>query len=250
MELLSVIGLLLDYPSVTLSQHRAEIEKIVTDADIDTPQKEGVLSFINNHLDKELMEWQSEYDSQFERGRSVALWLFEHVHGESRDRGQAMVDLVAQYREAGLEISQHELPDYIPLFLEFLSTQGRDNAASWLLDVEHILGLLQCRLEKRDSDYAILFEVLLKVANSELDLDVIRKKIADEKRDDSKQAIDKEWEEEEVTFGAESLEKSCETAARKPSEDQRRDLDAPLHWVGFNNADNSPLSDGVERIVK
>ena len=72
------------------------------------------------------MQWQSEYDGLFERGRSLALWLFEHVHGESRDRGQAMVDLVDQYRQAGLEISQHELPDYLPLFLEFLSTQGRD----------------------------------------------------------------------------------------------------------------------------
>ena len=128
-----------------------------------------------------------------------------------------MVDLVAQYRQADLEISQHELPDYLPLFLEFLSTQGRDNAVSWLLDVEPILALLQCRLEKRDSDYAVLFQLLLSIADSQVDLDEIRERIADEKRDDSKQAIDKEWEEEEVTFGADSLDKSCGDAQRKPS---------------------------------
>ena len=179
------------------------------------------------------MQWQSEYDGLFERGRSLALWLFEHVHGESRDRGQAMVDLVDQYRQAGLEISQHELPDYLPLFLEFLSTQGRDNAVSWLLDMEHILALLQCRLEKRGSDYAVLFQLLLSIADSKVDLNEIRERIADEKRDDSKQAIDKEWEEEAVTFGADSLDKSCGDAQRKPTEEQRKDLDVPLHWVDF-----------------
>ena len=144
-----------------------------------------------------------------------------------------MVDLIANYRQAGLQISQHELPDYLPLFLEFLSTQGRDNAVSWLLDMEHILALLQCRLEKRESDYALLFELLLSIAGSRVSLDEVRERIADEKRDDSKQAIDKEWQEEEVTFGADSLEKSCDGTQRKPSESQRQDLDVPLHWVDF-----------------
>jgi len=184
-------------------------------------------------VDMPLMQWQSEYDGLFERGRSLALWLFEHVHGESRGRGQAMVDLLASYRQAGLELSQHELPDYLPLFLEFLSTQGRDNAVSWLLDIEQILGLLQCRLEKRESDYAVLFELLLSLAGSKIDRAAIRQRVADEKRDDSKQAIDQEWQEEEVTFGADSLEKSCDTAARKPSAGQTQGLDVPLQWVDF-----------------
>ena len=233
MQILKVIACLLDYPDRSLADHRADIETLVTTADIDPALRDSLLGFIEHRASQDLMQWQSEYDSLFERGRSLALWLFEHVHGESRDRGQAMVDLVAQYRQAGLEISQHELPDYLPLFLEFLSTQGRDNAVSWLLDVEHILALLQCRLEKRDSDYTVLFQLLLSIANSQVDLSEIRERIADEKRDDSKQAIDKEWEEEEVTFGADSLDKSCGDAQRKPSEGQRKDLDVPLHWVDF-----------------
>ena len=80
----------------------------------------------------------------------------------------------------------------------------------------------------------MLFESLLNVAQSKVDLDEIRTQIASEKRDDTKQAIDKEWEEEEVTFGAESLEKSCDSAKRRPSESQRRDLDIPVSWVDFN----------------
>jgi nitrate reductase delta subunit len=193
MQILKVIACLLDYPDRSLADHRADIETLVTTADIDPALRDSLLGFIEHRASQDLMQWQSEYDGLFERGRSLALWLFEHVHGESRDRGQAMVDLVAQYRQAGLEISQHELPDYLPLFLEFLSTQGRDNAVSWLLDVEHILALLQCRLEKRDSDYTVLFQLLLSIANSQVDLSEIRERIADEKRDDSKQAIDKEW---------------------------------------------------------
>ncbi|UVW34115.1 nitrate reductase molybdenum cofactor assembly chaperone [SAR92 clade bacterium H455] len=236
MQILKLIGCLLDYPDQTVVEHRADIDALVKAADIDPKLRHRLLQFIEQHASQDLMQWQSEYDGLFERGRSLALWLFEHVHGESRDRGQAMVDLVDQYRQAGLEISQHELPDYLPLFLEFLSTQGRDNAVSWLLDMEHILALLQCRLEKRGSDYALLFQLLLSIADSKVDLDEIRQRIADEKRDDSKQAIDKDWEEEEVTFGADSLDKSCGDAQRKPSEGQRKDLDVPLHWVDFETS--------------
>ena len=62
--------------------------------------------------------------------RRLSLHLFEHVHGESRDRGQAMVDLKAMYENAGLFVTR-ELPDYVPLLLEFLSTQPRPEANCW-----------------------------------------------------------------------------------------------------------------------
>ena len=235
MDILSVISCLLDYPSEQVFENEAAILDIIDDAELEEGLKAKLNDFVAQHLGKDLMDWQAEYDGLFERGRSLGLWLFEHVHGESRDRGQAMVDLVKIYREAGLEISQHELPDYIPMFLEFLSTQGKENAQAWLKDVEHILGLLQCRLEKRGSHYSVLFESLLAIAGSDIALQEIRDQIAEEKRDDTKQAIDKEWEEEEVTFGAESLDKACDSAKRRPSEKQRRDLDIPVNWVDFNS---------------
>lgn len=234
MDILGAISCLLDYPKEHVFENEREILEIIDASDLSIELKEKLEDFVISQLNKDLLEWQAEYDGLFERGRSLGLWLFEHVHGESRDRGQAMVELVQVYREAGLEISQHELPDYIPLFLEFLSTQGAENARGWLLDVEHILGLLQCRLEKRGSEYSVLFESLLSLAGSDIALEDIRKQIAEEKRDDTKQAIDKEWEEEEVTFGAESLDKACDSAVRRPSEQQRRDLDIPINWVDFD----------------
>ena len=233
-ELLSVVSRLLDYPDQSVLNDGATFQRIIAEAALEPALKAKLQDFVAQQLATDLLDWQSDYDGLFERGRSLGLWLFEHVHGESRDRGQAMVDLLAMYRSAGLEISQHELPDYIPLFLEFLSTQGPENAKSWLQDVEHILALLLCRLEKRGSAYSVLFETLLAVAQSSVKLDDIRAQIASEKRDDTKHAIDKEWAEEEVTFGAESLEKSCETSKRRPSESQRRDLDIPVNWVDFD----------------
>lgn len=233
MQILSVVSRLLDYPNEEILMNEQAMIEVIEQAGLKTELEERLIEFLENNVARDLMDWQAEYDGLFERGRSLALWLFEHVHGESRDRGQAMVDLVATYREAGLEISQHELPDYIPLFLEFLATQGADNARAWLCDVEHILGLLFCRLEKRESPYAVLFETLLFVAKSKVDLQAIREQIASEKRDDTKAAIDREWQEEEVTFGADSVDQACGSASRKPSEQQRRDQDIPIGWVDF-----------------
>lgn len=236
MDILKVLSCLIDYPRIEVITNKEALDEVIKSAKLDAHLKTKLLTFVHTHTSKELMEWQSEYDALFERGRSLALWLFEHVHGESRDRGQAMVDLTAMYRDAGLALSQHELPDYIPLFLEFLSTQGEDNAQKWIQDMEHIIGLLFCRLEKRNSEYAVLFETLLTIANSAVDLDDIRKQISGEKRDDTKEALDKEWEEEEVTFGADSVEKNCDTAVNRPSESQRRDQDIPISWVDFDTS--------------
>lgn len=246
MEVLSALSRLIDYPTEALLRQEGALISVIEQSTLPEKLQARLQAFMAQRLAMDLLDWQSEYDGLFERGRSLALWLFEHVHGESRDRGQAMVELVAMYREAGLEIAQHELPDYIPLFLEFLATQGESNARHWLQEVEHILALLQCRLEKRHSDYALLFESLLELAQSTVNLDQIREQIAQEKRDDTKQAIDKEWEEEEVTFGAESLEKSCDSTKRRPSETQRRDLDIPVTWVDFNAQQNTTQS-GVNK---
>lgn len=234
MRILNVLSCLIDYPHEDVLLHKEEIDQIIKEAGLAPALESKLLNFVEKQASRELLECQSEYDGLFERGRSLALWLFEHVHGESRDRGQAMVELVNMYREAGLELDKHELPDYIPLFLEFLSTQGEENAKNWLQEMEHILGLLLCRLEKRNSDYSVLFEAVLSIAQSTVNLDEIRQQISSEKRDDTKKAIDKEWEEEEVTFGADSLEKSCDSATNRPSESQRRDQLVPVNWVGFD----------------
>jgi nitrate reductase molybdenum cofactor assembly chaperone NarJ/NarW len=233
MQVLSVISHLLDYPRKELILARAELIQVVETSPLSEQHKSAVLTFIEQRFSNDLMDWQAEYDGLFERGRALGLWLFEHVHGESRDRGQAMVDLIGQYKQAGLEIDQKELPDYIPLFLEFLSTQGDDNAREGLQEVEHILALLFCRLEKRESNYAVLFDALLHVAQNQVDLSSIRAQLVNEKRDDTKQAIDKEWEEEAVTFGAPDAE-SCPSSVNRPSESQRKDQFVPVTWTDFD----------------
>jgi len=244
-KLLQLISLLLDYPKSSLSEHKDEITALVKETSLPSGQKKGLLDFVEQRSSMDLLDWQSQYDGLFERGRSLGLWLFEHVHGESRDRGQAMVDLIAKYKEAGLELDRHELPDYIPLFLEFISTQGEENARLWLEEVSSVLALLQCRLEKRDSNYAVMFAALLSFSKSKVNMKDIRERVSSEKRDDSKKAIDKEWEEEEVTFGSDSLDKACEQSKRKPSESQRQDLDVPLNWTDFNDGSNGGVTTSV-----
>ncbi|TMP29067.1 nitrate reductase molybdenum cofactor assembly chaperone [Pseudoalteromonas rubra] len=233
MQVLSVLSHLLDYPSAEFVAAKEDLLAIVNESSISPDTRQALCAFIETQCAKDVMEWQAEYDGLFERGRALGLWLFEHVHGESRDRGQAMIDLIGQYKQAGLELAQNELPDYIPLFLEFLATQGEDNARQWLSEVEHILALLQCRLEKRDSEYAIVFVSLLDIAQSTFDLSTLRDQVNGEKRDDTKQAIDKEWEEEAVTFGAPDAD-SCPSAVNRPSESQRKDQHVPVTWTDFN----------------
>lgn len=233
MQVLSVLSHLLDYPSAALVAARGELIEQVQQSELPALQKTALCDFINQRCAQDLMDWQSEYDGLFERGRALGLWLFEHVHGESRDRGQAMVDLLNQYKQAGLDLDSNELPDYIPLFLEFLASQGDDNARAWLQEVEHIFALLLCRLEKRQSDYACVFSALLAAAHSEVDLGSIRDSIANEQRDDTKQAIDKEWEEEAITFGANDS-KACPTSGYRPAEGQRKDQYVPVSWTDFN----------------
>ncbi|MGL5660138.1 MAG: nitrate reductase molybdenum cofactor assembly chaperone, partial [Aeromonas sp.] len=138
----------------------------------------------------------------FDRGRATSLLLFEHVHGESRDRGQAMVDLMAQYDAHGLQLDSRELPDHLPLYLEYLAQLPDTEAQSGLHDIAPILALLGARLTQRDSHYAVLFELLLKLANTTIDSNNVAQKIVDEARDDTPQALDAVWEEEQVKFFA------------------------------------------------
>ncbi len=162
MDILALISRLIDYPTEGLVNAKAEVISFIkNDENLLQKDKAGLVNFVEIRFSMDLLDWQSDYDAMFERGRTLSLLLFEHLHGESRDRGQAMINLIAEYKKAGLEIAARELPDHIPLFLEFASTQGTENARIWLQDVAHILALLKVRLEKRDSDYAALFTTLV-----------------------------------------------------------------------------------------
>ena len=235
MKILSLIAKLIDYPTQELVDAAEDVvQYIANDESLSSDDKHDLIKFFDDRLAMDLLDWQSDYDALFERGRSLSLLLFEHIHGESRDRGQAMIDLIAQYKEAGLQLDQKELPDYIPLFLEFLSTQGDKNAEGWLQDVVAILAVLKVRLEQRDSDYECLFKTLVNLSGAEVVYEELWDQVKGEKRDDTKEAIDKVWEEEMVKFGGEggpdSNADSCGSAAGRPSQAQRRDQEVPISF--------------------
>lgn len=107
-----------------------------------------------------LIDLQQNYVTTFDRNPSHSLHLFEHIHGESRDRGQAMVDLMEEYKKHGMMMTGDDLPDYVPLFLEFLSQESEEEAARLLSDAVHVLAHIGRKLAANDSPYAGVFAVL------------------------------------------------------------------------------------------
>jgi nitrate reductase delta subunit len=223
MKFLTVLSLLLDYPESNAPELLTEVHKFIDAADLSVAIKTQLSEFLQHYAATPLLDLQSDYDGLFERGRALSLHLFEHIHGESRDRGQAMVNLQQQYRAAGLDIGVKELPDYIPLYLEFLSTQGDINARLGLEEIAPILAVLTCRLEKRNNPYAALFHSLMALSGAEISLSDLHAQIEQEKRDDTPEALDKVWEDEVVTFGADKNNDACGNSNTRPTQQQSRD---------------------------
>lgn len=194
MQILKIIALLIEYPDEALWESRDEAISLVAQ---DAP---GLLPFAQQYLNAPLLDRQAEWCEVFERGRATSLLLFEHVHAESRDRGQAMVDLMSQYEQAGLQLDCRELPDYLPLYLEYLSIVPEAQAREGLQNVAPILALIGGRLKQRQVAHYQLFDALLKFAGSKLSSDSVTQQVAGEKRDDTRQALDAVWEEEQVKF--------------------------------------------------
>ena len=222
MRSLKVISTLLGYPENELFEARqALIDEVQSDEGLPEAQQAQLIEFIEQLCNQELMDAQENYVSLFDRGRSLSLLLFEHVHGESRDRGQAMVDLMAVYEKEGFAIDVRELPDYLPLFLEYLSLRPESEVQQWLADVSHILALLETRLHQRKCNYALLFEVRLSFTGVPVERKELREKVAAEVRDDTPEAMDEVWEEEMVRF----TENSAQDCGDSAISQRRRELD-------------------------
>lgn len=214
MSLLKLIGVLLDYPQDELWQHAEELQSAAENVELAPRQRTRLAQFVDDLLATDPLDAQDRWLSTFDRGRSMSLLLFEHVHGESRDRGQAMVDLLEAYRGHGLELAARELPDYLPVLLEYLSLRPHEQARDWLRQVSHIIGLLAARAEERGSPYVVLFEMLLEYAEGKLEMDVLRRRAREEPRDDTPEAMDRVWEEEAVRFGSQAPDEHCAPPAR------------------------------------
>ena len=181
---LVIVSRLLEYPDAALWQHQQELFDAIAASEKLAPEDAHKLSvFLRDLTAQDVLDAQSRYSELF-------------------DRGQAMVDLMAQYERHGLQLDSRELPDHLPLYLEYLAQLPEAEALGGLQDVAPILGLLSARLQQRESGYAALFELLLKLANAQVDSQKVAEKIADEARDDTPQALDAVWEEEQVKFFA------------------------------------------------
>lgn len=213
MQSLKIIALLMEYPDEELWSASGELRAAVAQ---DAPL---VAPFAAQLFAAPLLDKQAEWCELFDRGRATSLLLFEHVHAESRDRGQAMVDLMAQYEKAGLLLDSRELPDWLPLYLEYLSIQPTPQAQQGLNDVAPILALLGGRLKQRQSPYSQLFDALLTVAGSQYRSDSVATQVTKEARDDTHQALDAVWEEEQVKF---IDDQGCSAGASPQQQHQRR----------------------------
>lgn len=213
---LRVIARLLDYPDEALFHHQAElIEALESASEVNLRHSARLVNFIQTLCARPLLDVQAEYCELFDRGRATSLLLFEHVHGESRDRGQAMVDLLEQYRADGLELDSRELPDFLPLYLEYLANGSAERAREGLGDIVPILALLAARLQQRESPYAVLFDALLSVSGTDVAAESLQTQVEKEARDDTPAALDAVWEEEQIKFLGEQGCASAQQAAHQ-----------------------------------
>lgn len=203
MKSFKVLSALLTYPDDELTTAAVDFGTILdAEALVPAAQRAALVPLIEEIVTVDVYDLQERYGLLFDRSKTLALYLFEHVHGENRDRGQAMVDLRAMYEKAGLFTAANELPDYLPLFLEFLSTLEADGARALLADTAHILAALSERLGRRQSSYKAVFDALVAVAQDAPRQDAVNALLEIPDTDPMDLvALDAAWEEEEVRFG-------------------------------------------------
>jgi nitrate reductase delta subunit len=162
---LRVLAALLAYPGERLRAHLPEIGALLAQDDALSQSRRGELEALTRWLaGSEPLEAETAYVETFDRGRATSLHLFEHVHGDSRDRGPAMIDLAQTYAAAGLLLKEGELPDYLPAVLEFASTQPPREAKAFLGEIAHLVNAIFGALLARGSPYAAVMGALLDLA--------------------------------------------------------------------------------------
>ena len=162
---LRVLALLLGYPDAELRSHLPDLRAALhAERALATPRLAELDALITSLGTKAVLEAEAEYVELFDRGRATSLHLFEHVHGDSRDRGPAMIDLSKTYEQAGLFLGEGEMPDFLPVVLEFTSTLEPRQAREFLAEMAHIFNAIFAALQKRESRYAAVLGALLELA--------------------------------------------------------------------------------------
>ena len=189
---LRVLAALLAYPDAQMRRHMPEMrDALVDEAAIAPPRLMEIDALMDRLQSADPLETEAAYVELFDRSRAASLHLFEHVHGDSRERGPAMIDLAQTYEKAGLILAPDELPDYLPVVLEFMSTQPPREARAFLGEIVHILNAIFGALRKRDSAYASVVGALIELAGE-------KAQPVDPPADD---ALDESWAEPPVFDG-------------------------------------------------
>lgn len=192
--LFKALGALLTYPTPELIAALPEIEAIVRgDKHLRRAARAGLVALIAELGRSDLIDLQERYVELFDRGRKTALHLFEHVHGDSRERGPAMVELKRIYAEAGYVLATHELPDYLPAVLEFVAL-APERADDILADCAHVVRTIGEALLGRGSRYAAVPAAILAAIGEPGLAPAAAPAVAEP-------SLDEEWREEEVLFG-------------------------------------------------
>ncbi len=162
---LRVLAHLISYPDAQLRRHLPDMSAALHGEHALSPSRLAELDALIESLAYSApLDSEAAYVELFDRGRATSLHLFEHVHGDSRDRGPAMIDLAQTYEKAGLYLAPEELPDYLPAVLEFTSTQPPREARAFLGEMAHIFNAIFAALQKRESIYASVLGALLELA--------------------------------------------------------------------------------------
>ena len=207
---LRVLARLLSYPDAQLRGDLDDMRQALLSEKAIAPARQEELDALINGLARgNALDNEADYVEVFDRGRATSLHLFEHVHGDSRDRGPAMIDLAQTYEKAGLFLGPDEMPDYLPVVLEFVSTQPPKEARAFLGEMAHIFNAIFNALQQRNSPYASVLGALLELSGEKAHPVKI---VADE-------PLDSTWEEPVVFDG-------CSVKGQtKPDQPQ------PIHFV-------------------
>ena len=186
---LKSVGLLLSYPDHQGQDRIALLTQVQEGLQAQAPftkarQKE-VDALIASMLAAGPLQLEAEYVQTFDTRRNQSLHLFEHVHGDSRDRGPAMIDLTQTYIQHGLYLHEGELPDYLPVVLEFAATLDDTQAKGFLAEFAHLITALYSALVNQRSRYACLFAALLELAGEKVELTAVQ----------ANEPVDLSWEE-------------------------------------------------------
>jgi len=190
MLIFKAFSALLSYPSAEMREALPEIVELVRASKLIAPhERAALLDLVEEIGEGDLLMAEERYVDLFDRGKALSLHLFEHLHGDGRDRGVAMVELKALYGAAGFELSTSELPDYLPVVLEYLSQRDMAEARDMLTDCAHILASIARSLLARQSRYASVPQALLVIAG-EKPVDASEVKPVAEHQPE---ALDRDW---------------------------------------------------------